>query len=57
MSRVTCIAVDEAHCVSQFPCLTIIYCPSRKDVDKVSEELLVHRAEMIHQMELYLGYK
>ena len=41
----------------QFPCLTIIYCPSRKDVDKVSEELLAHRAEMIHQMELYLGYK
>ena len=57
MSRVTCIAVDEAHCVSQFPCLTIIYCPSRKDVDKVSEELLAHRAEMIHQMEMYLGYK
>ena len=49
MSRVTCIAVDEAHCVSQFPCLTIISCPSRKDVDKVSEEL--------HQMEMYLGYK
>ena len=41
----------------QFPGPTIIYWPSRKDVEKVFEELLAHRAEIIHQTELYQGYK